>query len=139
VEKELRREIEDIQFSESQTVSKIDRLTVAYEEFTVNVQKKISRAIGEIYDKHKKEMEILNKQEKALATMTSLRKQIIVIEPMVKELMAKTKEVQDVPNFIERQLPILINFYMNEYVNETIVSHLSAPAENTTSLESKIN
>jgi len=62
----LRREIQDIKISNDETCANMTKLNVLYEEFTINVQKKISRAIGEIYDKHKKEMEILNKQEKAL-------------------------------------------------------------------------
>lgn len=65
-------------------------------------------------------MESLNRQEMALKSMNVLRKQFVVIEPMVREMVQKFSQIQDVPQFIERSLPLMIHFHVSEALRETV-------------------
>lgn len=60
-----------------------------YKEFQTQIKGELKKSIKEIYNKHKIELESLNRQEAALKSMHGLRKQIVIIEPMVKEMNAK--------------------------------------------------
>lgn len=65
-------------------------------------------------------MDQLNKQEMALRQLTNLRKQVVVIEPMVREMMLKFAQLQEVPGFLARSLPLLIHFQVSEALKETL-------------------
>ena len=44
---------------------------------------------------------------------------MVVIEPIVREMMGKFQQIQDVPQFIERSLPLMIHFHVSEGLRET--------------------
>lgn len=56
----------------------------------------------------------------ALKSLAGLRKQVVVIEPMVREMMIKFQQLQEVPSFIERSLPLMIHYQVSEAIKATV-------------------
>ncbi len=105
-----------MQFKIAEFKKSTDLREQQYKKISINVTKQMEKAIEEIYTKHKQEMTKLERQVETLNDVKTLRRQVNVIEPRLKGLCAQVEQIQDVPQFIERSLPIFTLLQISDFI-----------------------